>query len=170
MVAFVDEGPQQMTVDRARDRRLAQSSGDDARVADRAGFPRDEPRGARTAQAMLPFLVTTKVRVMREGVITEADTRCQFVTPRLVEAAGVTPPNGIGKQRSVTNGKVLRGYQHIVIQRVIQAILGGRRRILATGTGTGKSGVAFQVCWKLRHSRWNRSGEYRRPKMLFGEI
>jgi len=27
--------------------------------------------------------------------------------------------------------------------------------------------VAFQVCWKLWSSRWNRTGEYRRPKILF---
>jgi type I restriction enzyme R subunit len=27
--------------------------------------------------------------------------------------------------------------------------------------------VAFQVCWKLWNSRWNRTGEYRRPKILF---
>ena len=41
-------------------------------------------------------------------------------------------------------------------------------RILATlATGTGKTCVAFQICWKLWNSRWNRTGEYRRPKILF---
>ena len=34
-------------------------------------------------------------------------------------------------------------------------------------TGTGKTCVAFQLCWKLWNSRWNRTGEYRRPKILF---
>jgi len=51
---------------------------------------------------------------------------------------------------------------------VIEAILRGQTRILATlATGTGKTNVAFQVCWKLWTTRWNRTGEYRRPKMLF---
>jgi type I restriction enzyme R subunit len=34
-------------------------------------------------------------------------------------------------------------------------------------TGTGKTVVAFQICWKLWSSRWNRTGEYRRPKILY---
>jgi len=27
--------------------------------------------------------------------------------------------------------------------------------------------VAFQVCWKLWNSRWNRTGDYRRPRILY---
>ena len=34
-------------------------------------------------------------------------------------------------------------------------------------TGTGKTFVAFQICWKLWSSRWNRTGEHRRPKILY---
>jgi type I restriction enzyme R subunit len=34
-------------------------------------------------------------------------------------------------------------------------------------TGTGKTLVAFQICWKLWSSRWNRTGEHRRPKILY---
>src|SRR5881628_1668153 len=34
-------------------------------------------------------------------------------------------------------------------------------------TGTGKTVVAFQICWKLWSTRWNRIGEYRRPKILY---
>lgn len=34
-------------------------------------------------------------------------------------------------------------------------------------TGTGKTMVAFQICWKLWNSRWNQDGEYRRPKILY---
>ena len=34
-------------------------------------------------------------------------------------------------------------------------------------TGTGKTAVAFQICWKLWNARWNRTGEYRRPKILY---
>lgn len=69
---------------------------------------------------------------------------------------------------NLVSGKVPRYYQRIAIQRVIEAILLGQARILATlATGTGKTCVAFQVCWKLWNSRWNRTGEYRRPKILF---
>ena len=69
---------------------------------------------------------------------------------------------------NLVSGKVPRYYQRIAIQRVIEAVLLGQTRILATlATGTGKTCVAFQVCWKLWNSRWNRTGEYRRPKILF---
>ena len=226
-----------------------------------------------------------KREVMRDGVVTEADTCREFVTPRLVEAGWGSAPHAIGEQRSFTNGRIIvtggkvrrgqqkradyllyyrrdyplavveakeiglpaetgvqqareyaemlglkfayatngqriieidyttgserevdryatpdelfarltgatqlplastshllepfnlvsgkvpRYYQQIAIQRVIEAILLGQKRILATlATGTGKTCVAFQICWKLWNSRWNRSGEYRRPKILF---
>ncbi|WP_244841562.1 EcoAI/FtnUII family type I restriction enzme subunit R [Aeromonas allosaccharophila] len=69
---------------------------------------------------------------------------------------------------NLVSGKVPRYYQRIAIHRVIEAILLGQKRILATlATGTGKTCVAFQICWKLWSSRWNRTGEYRRPKILF---
>ncbi len=69
---------------------------------------------------------------------------------------------------NLVSGKVPRYYQQIAIHRVIESILRGQKRILATlATGTGKTCVAFQVCWKLWNSRWNRTGEHRRPKILF---
>ncbi|MBF0340276.1 MAG: DEAD/DEAH box helicase family protein [Magnetococcales bacterium] len=69
---------------------------------------------------------------------------------------------------NLLSGKVPRYYQQIAIHRVIEAILRGQPRILATlATGTGKTCVAFQICWKLWNSRWNRTGEHRRPKILF---
>jgi len=226
-----------------------------------------------------------KGEAMRDGVITEADTCREFVTPRLVEAGWGTAPHAIGEQRTFTNGRIIvaggkvrRGKQkradyllyhrrdyplavveakeiglpaetgvqqareyaeilglkfayatnghriieidytngterevdryatpdelftrlsaathlpqdaaaHVLeqlalqgqilalgrleaaINRVIEAILLGQKRILATlATGTGKTCVAFQICWKLWNSRWNRTGEYRRPKILF---
>jgi len=56
----------------------------------------------------------------------------------------------------------------LAINRVIQAILAGDTRILITmATGTGKTEVAFQICWKLWSSLWNRTGEHRRPKILY---
>jgi type I restriction enzyme R subunit len=69
---------------------------------------------------------------------------------------------------NLVSGKIPRYYQVIAINRVIESILLGQKRILATlATGTGKTCVAFQLCWKLWNSRWNRTGEYRRPKILF---
>ncbi|MBI3608491.1 MAG: DEAD/DEAH box helicase family protein [Nitrospirae bacterium] len=66
------------------------------------------------------------------------------------------------------SGKTLRYYQEIAINRTVQAILQGKRRILLTmATGTGKTLVAFQICWKLWNARWNRTGEYRKPKILY---
>jgi type I restriction enzyme R subunit len=69
---------------------------------------------------------------------------------------------------NLASGKVPRYYQQIAIHKVIEAILLGQKRILATlATGTGKTCIAFQLCWKLWNSRWNPTGEYRRPKILF---
>ncbi len=62
-----------------------------------------------------------------------------------------------------------RYYQDIAVERVMQAVAGGRQRILLTlATGTGKTFIAFQIAWKLFHSRWNLSREPRRqPRILF---
>lgn len=65
-------------------------------------------------------------------------------------------------------GKPPRYYQRIAIDRAVEAVLAGRTRLLLTlATGTGKTSVAFQICWKLWTTRWNRGGEPRRPKILF---
>ncbi len=66
------------------------------------------------------------------------------------------------------SGKSPRYYQEIAINRAVRAIAQGDPRLLLTmATGTGKTIVAFQVCWKLWTSRWNRTGEHRRPRILY---
>ena len=66
------------------------------------------------------------------------------------------------------SGKSPRYYQEIAINRAVQAILQGKQKVLLTmATGTGKTVVAFQICWKLWSARWNRTGEYRRTKILY---
>jgi type I site-specific restriction endonuclease len=39
--------------------------------------------------------------------------------------------------------------------------------LLTLATGTGKTVIAFQICYKLWNSRWNRTGEPRRPRILY---
>ena len=62
-----------------------------------------------------------------------------------------------------------RYYQHNAITAVLEAIAQGRERILLTlATGTGKTSIAFQIAWKLFHSKWNLSrNPVRRPRILF---
>ncbi|MCX5867703.1 MAG: DEAD/DEAH box helicase family protein [Proteobacteria bacterium] len=65
-------------------------------------------------------------------------------------------------------GKPLRYYQEIAVNRVIRSILKGKRRILLNmATGTGKTDVAFHICWKLWNTGWNKKGEPRRPRILY---
>ena len=62
-----------------------------------------------------------------------------------------------------------RYYQDIAIEKVLEAVANDKQRILLTlATGTGKTFIAFQIVWKLFHSRWNLSREpSRRPRILF---
>jgi type I restriction enzyme R subunit len=62
-----------------------------------------------------------------------------------------------------------RYYQHNAIENALEAIAGGKQRILLTlATGTGKTAIAFQIAWALFQSRWNLSRKpERRPRILF---
>lgn len=106
------------------------------------------------------------------GLETEID---KFPTPdelfsRLLQNTGLTDDM---IERLLTpfnhfSGKIPRYYQEIAINRTVQALLQKQRRILLTmATGSGKTIVAFQICWKLWNSRWNRTGEHRRPRILY---
>jgi len=115
-------------------------------------------------------------RVIEIDYLTGKETRIEsFPTPeelwqRLSGATGLSKESAkhLLEPFNLTAGKVPRYYQQIAIQRVIEAILSGKPRVLVTmATGTGKTAVAFQVCWKLWKSRWNRTSEYRRPKILY---
>ncbi len=62
-----------------------------------------------------------------------------------------------------------RYYQEIAINKALEAVAQNKDRILLTlATGTGKTAIAFQIAWKLFHTRWNlnRDGG-RRPRILF---
>jgi type I restriction enzyme R subunit len=61
-----------------------------------------------------------------------------------------------------------RHYQVSAINRTVEAILAGKERmLLCMASGTGKSFVAAQICYRLWNSRWNRKGKYARPKILY---
>lgn len=65
--------------------------------------------------------------------------------------------------------RVLRYYQTLAANRAIEHLGEGDDRVLLTlATGTGKSLIAFQICWRLWKSRWNRRAVHgRRPRMLY---
>ncbi len=65
--------------------------------------------------------------------------------------------------------KSARYYQEIAVNSVMEAIAEKKQRILLTlATGTGKTFIAFQISWKLFHSRWNlKRDASRRPRILF---
>src|SRR5204863_4197630 len=70
---------------------------------------------------------------------------------------------------NLTSGKIPHYYQEIAIHHVVQAILQGKRRVLLTmATGTGKTVVAFNICWQLWSSKWNAKGDpTRKPRILY---
>jgi hypothetical protein len=83
------------------------------------------------------------------------------LTDDTVAARLLTPAN-------LTTGKEPRYYQRIAIDRSVQAILQGRKRVLLTmATGTGKTVVAFQICWKLWSAKWNAKGDPTRKPRIF---
>jgi len=90
---------------------------------------------------------------------------------RYQTGSGITSPQQHGQLIAPYNtigGKPPRYYQQIAINRTVESILAGKRRLLLTmATGTGKTIVAFQICWKLWSSRWNTTGEYRKPRILY---
>ncbi|MFT6842445.1 MAG: type I restriction enzyme R subunit [Psychroserpens sp.] len=65
-----------------------------------------------------------------------------------------------------------RYYQEIAVNRTLESIAQGKDRILLTlATGTGKTAIAFQIAWKLFHTRWNLTAnnqyQKRQPRILF---
>ena len=94
----------------------------------------------------------------------------QFPTPdelwsRLTAGEGLSSEqeSGFSRRTTPTPGNRPRYYQEIAINRAVKSILQGQRRNLLTmATGTGKTCVAFQICWKLWSSGWNRDGRFRK--------
>ncbi len=64
--------------------------------------------------------------------------------------------------------KELRYYQKIAVERVIKALIEQKDRILLTlATGTGKTTIAFALCYRLLEARWNKNNKDKKPRILF---
>lgn len=58
--------------------------------------------------------------------------------------------------------------QKIAVDKVIEALINGKDRILLTlATGTGKTTIAFALCYRLLEARWNKENKDQKPKILF---
>ncbi len=65
-------------------------------------------------------------------------------------------------------GKMPRYYQENAVNAVLEAVSKKVDRILLTlATGTGKTYIAFQICWKLMQTRWNILQNGKLPRILF---
>lgn len=73
------------------------------------------------------------------------------------------------QQNYLVSDKKPRYYQEIAIQKTMEAIAELKNRILLNlATGTGKTVIAFQICYKLFEAKWSLDGVgKRRPKILF---
>ena len=65
-------------------------------------------------------------------------------------------------------GKQPRYYQENAVNSVLEAVSNKQDRILLTlATGTGKTYISFQICWKLMQTRWNNLENGKLPRILF---
>ncbi len=71
-------------------------------------------------------------------------------------------------QHKLLTQKELRYYQKIAVERVIKALIEQKDRILLTlATGTGKTTIAFALCYRLLEARWNKNNKDKKPRILF---
>ena len=119
---------------------------------------------------------TNGISIVEHDYLTGMDTDLDSFPPpdelwsRLSQSENITPEVS---QRllvpcNILPDKTPRYYQEIAINRAVKAILQGKKRVLLTlATGTGKTFISYQIIWKLWNTRWNKTGEYRRPKVLY---
>jgi type I restriction enzyme, R subunit len=126
----------------------------------------------------LPFAFSTNgTEVIEYDAFTEQETaRTDFPTPAELFAR---QQQGSARSSVVSDALLVpdyfdekkrpRYYQRVAIERAVAAIVGGQKRCLLTlATGTGKTTVAFQICWKLWSAKWTAAGDRtRRPRILF---
>lgn len=82
-----------------------------------------------------------------------------------IVAEGVLLPFNRSLRNPDGTVKEPRYYQRTAINRSVEAILRGDKRLLLTmATGTGKTFVSMQIVWKLWKSRWMK---HRNPRILY---
>lgn len=126
------------------------------------------------SKLQLPFAFATngrKIRFidMRSGQ--ESDIS-EFPSPQeLVASLNETSNEWLHRfEKSPYENKYgdVRYYQSIAVERALSSISKGDKRILLTlATGTGKTRIAFQIAWKLFHTKWNLRNSDRQPRILF---
>jgi type I restriction enzyme R subunit len=122
----------------------------------------------------LPFAFATNGRQirfidMRTGVETDIS---EYPTPQeLIASLDETRNEWLAKfEKYPYENKYgeVRYYIGIAVERALAAIAKGDKRILLTlATGTGKTRIAFQIAWKLFHTKWNLKNSDRQPRILF---
>lgn len=82
-----------------------------------------------------------------------------------IAADGLLVPFNRSLRNADGTVKEPRYYQRTAINRAVEAILSGDKRLLLTmATGTGKTFVSMQIVWKLWNSQWAKD---RNPRVLY---
>ncbi len=121
----------------------------------------------------IPFAYATNGReIVEYDVFTKKVNKIdRFPTPeelwyRKVRWENIADPDPLKVPYRIVDGKKLRYYQYVAVEKAIKAILNGQKRLLLTmATGSGKTYVAFQITWKLYNS-----GKVRRVLYLVDRV
>lgn len=112
----------------------------------------------------------------KEGDVSTYPTPDELWEMTFAEADSVNPDAGAWRDKLHSVPFEDRGgtwepryYIENAITNALEAITKDQNRILLTlATGTGKTSIAFQIAWKLFHSKWNlRKDGQRLPRILF---
>ncbi len=110
---------------------------------------------------------------LADGVLERCLTLDEFPSPgdlwaRYCAWKGWTPEVSQIAEQPYQAGKAPRYYQLNAINRTVEAIARGQRRVLLVmATGTGKTYTAFQIIWRLWKSPWKADKPSGQKRILF---